>query len=334
MKTNRTILWLLITVTLISIVVVIVENSKISHSGLQTQSVQLSASESEEELWIAPLPETIPDPVQRELVLYGKDLIAHTAKYLGPNGSVAKLTNGMNCQNCHLDAGTKPFGNNYGSVASTYPKYRPRSGTEEDIYKRVIDCFERSLNGTAPKTESREMQAIKAYIEFLGSNVKKGERAPGSGLKDFNILDRPADPEKGKIVYQQKCQSCHQADGQGLKHPDGVEYLYPPLWGKDSYNDAAGLYRMTNFAKYVKYNMPLGATHQMPMLTDEEAWDVAAYVNSQSRPHKPVPTDWPDVSKKPVDHPFGPYADTFSEIQHKFGPWQPILSFYNQSKKQ
>ena len=70
--------------------------------------------------------------------------------------------------------------------------------------------------------------------------------------------------------------------------------------------------------------MPLGATHEKPLLSDEEAWDVAAFVNSQSRPHNKVTTDWPDISKKPVDHPFGPYIDTFSDSQHKFGPWKPI----------
>lgn len=329
MSTTRLIFWLLIIVTIIALLVVGLENfsqkdyqeSNRSDSS-QTQSVQ------KESLWQPPLPETISDAVMREMIVYGKDLIAHTAKYLGPKGIVSKTTNGMNCQNCHLEAGTKPWGNNYGSVASSYPKFRARSGSMEDIYKRVADCFERSLNGKAPDTNSREMQAIKMYIEFLGSNVKKGERAHGSGLKDFPMLDRPADPDRGKIVYVQKCQSCHQADGQGILKPDGSEYLYPPLWGENSYNDAAGLYRNTNFAKYVKFNMLLGASYATPLISDEEAWDVAAYINSQPRPHKDFPGDWPDISKKPIDHPFGPYVDTFSEQQHKYGPWQPILSFY------
>ncbi|MCS6990288.1 MAG: c-type cytochrome [Chitinophagales bacterium] len=275
-------------------------------------------------LWRPPDISTITDPQHKELVLYGRELIAHTAKYLGPKGSVMQISNGMNCQNCHLDAGTRPWGNNYGSVASTYPKWRARSGTIENIYKRVNDCLQRSLNGRPLDTLSREMQAIKAYLEFLGSNVEKGKRAEGSGLKDMPFLDRAADPERGKLVYEQKCQSCHQPDGSGLLNADGTEYIYPPLWGPNSYNDAAGLYRITHFAKFVKNNMPLGATYKNPLLTDEEAYDVAAYVNSQPRPHLPVPHDWPDISKKPIDHPFGPYADTFSERQHKYGPWKPI----------
>jgi len=87
----------------------------------------------------------------------------------------------------------------------------------------------------------------------------------------------------------------------------------------------AGLYRLTRFAGYVKYNMPFGtATHDNPQLTDEETWDVAAFVNSQPRPKKPFPKDWPDITKKAVDYPFGPYTDTFSEQQHKYGPFCPI----------
>jgi thiosulfate dehydrogenase len=267
----------------------------------------------------------------KKLALYGQDLIAHTAKYLGPKGSVASISNGMNCQNCHLEAGTKIYGNNYGAVFSTYPKMRARSGTVENIYKRVNDCIQRSLNGTALDSLSKEMQAIKLYIETIGSNVKKGGKATGSGLKKMDFLDRAADPEQGKIVYANKCQSCHQANGQGLLNAEGNEYTYPPLWGKNSYNDGAGLYRISNFAKYVKYNMPQGVLHNQPQLTDAEAWDVAAFVNSQTRPHKHVPQDWPDKSKKPIDHPFGPYSDQFSEQQHKYGPFKPIEAEKNKA---
>lgn len=280
--------------------------------------------------WTAPDLNGIADANKKELVEYGKELIAHTAKYLGPKGSVMAISNGMNCQNCHLQAGTAVFGNNYGSVASTYPKFRARSGTKEDIPKRVNDCFERSLNGKPLDEESKEMKSIVAYIEYIGSNVPKGEKAAGSGLKELAYLDRAADPEKGKLVYASKCASCHQPDGAGLAM--GEEYSFPPLWGKNSYNDAAGLFRLSNFARYVKYNMPQGATHENPMLTDDEAWDVAAYVNSQQRPHKNTPKDWPDISKKPIDHPFGPYADQFTEKQHKYGPFKPIESAASKPK--
>ncbi len=286
------------------------------------------------DFWLAPDINSITDEKQKDLVLYGKELIIHTSKYLGPKGSVNQISNGMNCQNCHMDAGTKIFGNNYSSVAANYPKYRARSGKEEDIYKRVNDCFERSLNGKALDTLSKEMQAIKAYIEFLGSNIKKGKKAEGSGFKDLAFLDRAADAKKGKDVYVAKCQTCHQANGEGLLIADGTEYTYPPLWGEHAYNDKAGLYRLSNFAKFVKSNMPFGAVHENPQLTDEEAWDVAAFVNSQSRPSKETPNDWPKISEKPIDHPFGPFSDGFSEKQHKYGPFKPIKKKKDESKKQ
>jgi len=278
-------------------------------------------------LWHAIDIPTLSNDSLSSLIIYGRELIAGTSKFLGPNGSVAKISNGLNCQNCHLDAGTRPWGNNYGSVASLYPKFRARSGSVETIYKRVNDCFERSLNGNAMDTLSKEMRAIKSYIEFLGSNVSKGKKADGSGLKELAFLDRASDPIGGKIVYDQKCQSCHKSDGRGVMMADGSAYTYPPLWGEHSYNDGAGLYRIINFARYVKYNMPLGATHAAPSLSDEEAWDVAAFVNSQTRPHFEIKTDWPDISKKPIDFPFGPYDDSFSNTQHKYGPWKPIEEY-------
>ncbi len=274
--------------------------------------------------WIAPLVDTIYDDLLKEQIAYGKDLVAHTAKYFGPNGSISKTTNGLNCQNCHLQAGTGVFANNYGAVASLYPKLRARSGTVESINKRVNDCFERSLNGKALDTTGNEMVAIVAYINFLGSNVPKGVKAPGSGFKELAYINRAADPVKGKIVYVAKCQSCHQSNGEGLLNVEKTEFAFPALWGNQSYNDGAGLYRLSNFAKFVKYNMPQGTTFENPQLTDEEAWDVAAFVNTQKRPHIKVPADWPDKSKKPIDHPFGPYADQFTQQQHKFGPFQPI----------
>jgi thiosulfate dehydrogenase len=274
--------------------------------------------------WLAPDTATIAHDEHGKLIHYGRELIAHTSEYLGPNGSVMPISNGMNCQNCHLDAGTKPLGNNYSAVASTYPKVRARSGKMESIEKRVNDCFERSLNGKALDSTSHEMRAIVAYIEWLGKDVEKGKTPAGAGLVELAFLDRAASPEQGRIVYEQKCVSCHANNGEGMASPDGKGWMYPPLWGSNSYNNGAGLYRLSRFAGYVKANMPLGATYATPQLTDEEAWDVAAYVNSMYRPKKDLSSDWPDVSKKPIDHPFGPFADGFSDEQHKLGPFIPI----------
>jgi thiosulfate dehydrogenase len=331
-------LLLIIIVLVISIVAipfVLFYNSKPGKPEKLTQNVSASTEPVKTDLtnyWLAPDINTITDAKQKLLVEYGKELIVHTSKYLGPLGSVMQISNGMNCQNCHLQAGTVIWGNNYGSVASLYPKFRARSGAIENVYKRVNDCFERSLNGKAIDTAGKEMQAIAAYINFLGTNVEKGKKAEGSGFKELAWLDRAADPEKGMAVYTARCQSCHQPNGEGSFTADKAEYTYPALWGNNSFNDGAGLYRISNFAKYVKYNMPLGTTFQSPQLSDEEAWDVAAFVITQKRPHINTPKDWPDISKKPVDHPFGPYTDTYTEKQHKYGPFKSIVE--EQKKKE
>jgi len=302
-------------------------------SKIETVAVIPQESKKIDSLWIAPSASSIPNTEEGKLIAYGQDLIAHTAKYLGPKGIVGQTSNGMNCQNCHQEAGTKPFGNNYGSVASTYPKLRGRSGTMEDIPHRVNDCFQRSLNGEALADDSKEMKAILAYINWLGSNVPKGKEAKGSGIWKLAYLDRPADPIKGQKVYVDQCKVCHGDKGQGMWSDTTNQYTYPPLWGENSYNDKAGLYRLSRFAGYVKANMPQGTTYDNPKLTDEEAWDVAAFVNSQTRPTKDFPQDWPDISKKPADHPFGPFDDNFTEQQHKFGPFGEIESVKKQKAK-
>lgn len=287
------------------------------------------------QIWTANDPLSMLKENDAQLIQYGRDLIAHTADYLGPQGIVNPLSNGMNCQNCHLDAGSKPFGNNYSAVAATYPKFRARSGTAETIAKRVNDCFQRSLNGQALDSTGHEMQAIMAYIKWVGQTVPKGKTPKGAGLIKLPFLKRSANPDSGRVVYAAKCQSCHGEKGEGLPMPEGNGRRYPPLWGEKSYNEAAGLYRISSFAGYIKANMPFGASYDNPQLTDTEAWDLAAFVNSQPRPKHPfLATDWPKIDGKPFDHPFGPFADTFPEMQHKLGPFQPIVDFQKKMKEQ
>jgi thiosulfate dehydrogenase len=166
------------------------------------------------------------------------------------------------------------------------------------------------------------MRAIIAYIHWLGDDIPKGVKPKGSGIVQLPFLNRAADPAKGKIVYTGQCERCHGKNGEGRMNIDANGYTYPPLWGGNSYNDGAGLFRLSRFAGYVKNNMPNPINYHNAQLTDEEAWDVAAFVNSQPRPAKDISNDWPDIKKKPFDHPNGPYTDGLSEAQHKYGPWK------------
>ena len=119
----------------------------------------------------------------RDLLIYGEDLIARTSHYFGPKGKISAISNGMNCQNCHLAAGTRPWGNNYSLVYSTYPKFRARSGSIENVYKRVSDCFERSLNGKGIDSTSREFLAMSTYINWVGQNVKGNDNKSAAGIE-------------------------------------------------------------------------------------------------------------------------------------------------------
>lgn len=300
-------------------------NTKINTNTRTASFVFAPSKPNTSHLWQPPDSTLIPNTKEGELILYGKELIQHTARYLGPQGRVKKISNGMNCQSCHLQSGTRPFANNFAAVSSTYPRFRWRSGGLETIEKRINDCLERSLNGTSLDENSTEMRAMIAWFRWLGQSVPKDSIPPGTKLPALSFLNRAANPTAGKKVFEKHCLVCHGVEGKGLKHPDGIEWLYPPLAGMNSYNTAAGIHRISTFAAYIKNNMPFGTTYENPVLTDEEAWDVAAYVNSLPRPVRIFHEDWPDISKKPFDHPFGPYADSFSEARHKYGPFNALL---------
>lgn len=268
------------------------------------------------------------------LTRFGHDLIENTSYYFGPKGKIAAISNGMNCQNCHIQSGIIPWGNNFSAVIATYPRFNYRSNSMLSISGRVNDCFERSLNGKAIDTASREMLAIIAYMHWIGDDIPKGKKPLGSGIMQLPFLERAADPVRGKKVYINICQRCHGANGQGQPNAGASGYIYPPLWGANSYNTGAGFYRISTFAGFVKNNMPfLEAAYNHPKLSNEEAWDVAAYVNSQPRPAIKNKNDFPDISKKPIDDPIGPYVDTFTEEQHKFGPFKPIKDAMQHTKK-
>ena len=147
-----------------------VAGPKADSNGLFTDAARTALAEKLKDTthyWQAPDTIVLNTLSNAAEIRYGRDLIVHTSHYFGAKGKVLKnVTNGMNCQNCHLDAGTKVWGNNYSAVMSTYPKYRPRSGQTETVSKRVNDCFERSLNGKAIDSTGKEMRAIIAYLSL------------------------------------------------------------------------------------------------------------------------------------------------------------------------
>ncbi|MBS1919676.1 MAG: c-type cytochrome [Bacteroidetes bacterium] len=282
--------------------------------------------------WKAPDINLVPQTPEGDLIRYGRALIVNTSKYLGPRGIVAPITNGMNCQNCHIEAGMRLPVNSFFSVASTYPRFRERSGKVESIVFRINDCLQRSLDGKTIDSLSKEMQAMVAYLKWVGKNGIPKEKLSLTPA-ELPFLNRAADTLKGKIIFQENCQRCHQSNGQGVLYPDSTGYLYPPLWGVNSFNASAGLYRISRLAIFIKYNMPFDQVKNGPKLSEEDAWDVAAFICSKPRPVKIFPEDWPNPESKPIDFPFGPYTDGFTLLQHKYGPFLPIKKAHSAIQK-
>jgi thiosulfate dehydrogenase len=181
------------------------------------------------------------------------------------------------------------------------------------------------MHGRALSLDSREMKAFSAYIRWLSEGIPDGAKLLGAGTLQIKEPARAADPDRGAEVYAQVCAACHGADGLGQRAQNGLGYQFPPLWGSDSYNSGAGMSRLLTAAAYALHNMPLGIKFDVPVLTDEQAYDVAGYIVSHERPKKEnLDEDFPVRLQKPIDTPYGPYADGFSAQQHTLGPFGPI----------
>ena len=281
--------------------------------------------------WQAPDVATLSDDKYGQSVRMGKALMEQTYMHIGPEVKDTKKRyagNNLACVACHVDAGGRKFGNPWVGTFVSFPQYRGREDAVSTTEERINGCMERSMNGRKLPLDGAEMKAMMSYLKFLSTGIPVGARLEGGGTLKLKPLARAADPVAGKGVYAATCAACHGDSGQGMrrgKAGDANGYQFPPLWGPDSYNNGAGMARITLAAGFIKGNMPSGVTHVNTVLTDEQAFDVAAYVNSQPRPFKArLELDFPSRKNKPVDAAFPPYTPGFSAEQHKYGPWQPI----------
>ena len=174
-----------------------------------------------------------------------------------------------------------------------YPEYRARVGRKITLAERINECFVRSLNGKPLPSDSSKLQAVIAYIEWLSQHVPRGSQVPWRGIPRITTMRTP-DRVKGRAVFAKKCFFCHGTDGQGTM-------AGPPLWGPASYSIGAEMARISIAAAFIKGNMPRGWGWTV---TDSEAFDVAAYINSQPRPDiRGKESDWPEGGK-PNDVPY------------------------------
>lgn len=224
--------------------------------------------------------ENVPEGPLGDMIRYGYDLFVNTQQLRGEN-----TFGDLNCVSCHLDGGAMPFSAPIWPAAVTLPDYRGKNWRVNTLEERISDCFAYSMNGVAPEQNSDEMNALLAYHTWMATGAPMYPDQPIYG-RGYGALAQPElepDYARGELVYAEQCALCHGVDGQGQRSDDG-QVQFPPLWGDGSYNWGAGMVRIPTLAAFIKTNMPLG----LPLtLTDQEAWDVAQFVNSHERPQDP-----------------------------------------------
>lgn len=211
-----------------------------------------------------------PDDPMTEAIKYGEEIFNETnvvmADYVG---------NELSCQSCHADGGLSQSSSMVG-VTAAYPQYRPREGITFTLEDRINGCMIRSMNGEMIPSDSEEMRALISYLTYISEGVEIGAERPWVTVNSMDEVPEP-NVENGEELYEKKnCLSCHGDDGQGTGANTG-----PALWGDDSFNDGAGMGRLTKMAGYLQNNMPIGAEYE---LTDQEAADLAAFLLMQDRP--------------------------------------------------
>jgi len=225
----------------------------------------------------APADSEIPDGALGASIRRGRALLAATPDSLPHN-----VGGQLRCTSCHLDDGTRVNAAPLVGVYARFPQFRDRSNSVAIIEDRVNDCFQRSMNGRALAYDSRDMRDIVAWLAFLsrGTPVHKDTTPRGIPL----LAALTPDTSAGRAQFATTCAACHGMDGQGT--PAG-----PPLWGPKSFNIGASMARLRTAASFIKYNMP---NDRPGTLTAQQAFDLAAYVNSHARPDLAgKEDDWP-----------------------------------------
>ena len=223
------------------------------------------------------------DSVYRASALRGRALLLATRDSLPHN-----VGNSLRCASCHVDSGLRPNAMPWVGSYARFPQYRARSGKVDLIEDRINDCFLRSMNGRALAPTGRDMRDIVAYLAFLSSGIPVGAEMEGQGLVQLKPL--AGDLDRGVAIFSSTCARCHGPNGQGTA-------LAPPLWGSLSYNVGAGMARIPTAAAFIHAVMPIDRAQH---LTEQQAFDVATYINTRRRPNFPPKVhDWPHGGKPP-----------------------------------
>jgi thiosulfate dehydrogenase len=238
----------------------------------------VGTASSKGEIFSPPSEEAIPSGPFGDLVRKGEKIFTNTTKYAG-----RYVGNALTCESCHLNRGRRAYSAPLWGAYGMYPRYRLKNHRVNSLAERMQGCFRFSMNGIAPAPDSQTIRALVAYSFWMSRGAPVGVKLLGAGMLRMDPPSRKPDPFSGKKVYAARCALCHGLHGQGRKSRG--EMAFPPVWGMKSFNKGAGFYNVGKLAGFIKMNMPLS---KGDTLTDQEAWDVAAYVDSQPRPEKPA----------------------------------------------
>ena len=235
-----------------------------------------------------------------------------------PNEASRFTPSKVSCINCHLNGGQREKALPLVGVAPMFPEYNRRAGRLITLADRIVDCFLRSENATGriplevgnptmaaddasavPTPTSKEVLAVSAYLVWLSRGSVVGRNPAWRGQNTIAaaklIPVEKLSSEKGKAIFMERCTNCHGTDGQGVAVGDKKP---GPLWGTDSWNDGAGAARVYTLAGIIRFSMPY---LDPGSLTDEDAQQLASFINSQPRPGYPYKArDYPD-GQVPVD---------------------------------
>ena len=251
---------------------------------------QASAAETSPVPLKPPAADAIPGGPLGASIRLGRSILVDTQ-----SRAKAYLGNGLVCVSCHLDEGRAAYAAPLDGLTGLFPEYRARRGRVESLEERINDCFVRSMNGKPLPSDAPEMIGLLSYIRWLSQGVPTGVEVVGRGFRDI-AAPAPTDPVHGKALYAAKCGACHGADGAGVRG-QGDRFVFPPLWGAQSFNVGAGMARVSVAAAFIQAKMPLG---NAGTLTDQEAYDIAAYFTAQPRPgFDRAADDWPKGGRPP-----------------------------------
>ncbi|GFZ90826.1 c-type cytochrome [Dyella caseinilytica] len=247
-------------------------------SAPATQEPAHAASSAKAEARFEPPAEsTIPNDDFGKQIALGRQIFMDPGTY-----AKAYVGNQLSCENCHLDAGRLAHSAPLWGAYPMYPAYRSKNHHVNTFAERLQGCFNYSMNGKAPPLGDPVLVALESYAYWMSKGEPIGTSLPGRGYPKLAKPAQAPDYARGETVYKRDCALCHGDDGQGQQAASRT--VFPPLWGPQSFNWGAGMEQITNAAGFIKANMPLGRGNT---LTDQDAWDVAYFMDAHERPQDP-----------------------------------------------